>query len=309
MVHNESVMVQNESVLVRNASLTIARTVADARRTVAGWRERGLSVGLVPTMGSLHEGHLALVAQARAENDRVLATLFVNPLQFGPAEDFDAYPRDDAHDFALLSDRRCDAVFAPSVREMFPDSNGALGDAWTHVSVTKLANVLCGLNRPGHFDGVATIVLKLLMIALPDAAYFGEKDFQQLAIIKRLVSDLSVPVRVEGVPIVREQDGLALSSRNLYLDPAQRTIAPGLQRVLMSLRAELARGVERDATLAAGVARLLAEGFDRVDYLKLASAQTLQDVRDVNADARLFGAAWLGRTRLIDNISALPTAD
>jgi pantoate--beta-alanine ligase len=290
--------------MVHDESLTVARKIADVRRAVADWRKRRLSVGLVPTMGSLHEGHLALVEQARAENDRVLATIFVNPLQFGPAEDFEAYPRDHARDFALLHERRCDAVFAPDVREMFPDGSGALEDAWTHVSVTKLANALCGLNRPGHFDGVATIVLKLLMIALPDAAYFGEKDFQQLAIVKRLVADLSVPTRIEGVAIVREPDGLALSSRNAYLDPAQRAVAPNLQRVLLGLRAQLAQGVEPDAALAAGQARLLAAGFDRVDYVALASSQTLQDVRRPDPGARLFAAAWLGRTRLIDNIPA-----
>jgi pantoate--beta-alanine ligase len=294
--------------MIHHESLTVARTIADARRTVADWRARRLSVGLVPTMGSLHEGHLALVGRARAENDRVLATVFVNPLQFGPAEDFDAYPRDNGRDFALLRERRCDAVFGPSVREMFPDGTGALEDAWTHVSVAKLANALCGLNRPGHFDGVATIVLKLLMIALPDAAYFGEKDFQQLAIIKRLVGDLSVPVRIQGVPIVREPDGLALSSRNSYLDAAQRAVAPGLQRVLVAVRGELARGVDREAALSAGKVRLLADGFDRVDYLTLASSRTLADAANVDPQARLFGAVWLGRTRLIDNIpAALPS--
>jgi pantoate--beta-alanine ligase len=292
--------------MVDNESLTVARTIADVREAVAGWRERRLSIGLVPTMGSLHEGHLALVRRALAENDRVLATLFVNPLQFGPAEDFDAYPRDDGRDFAALRECRCDAVFAPSVREMFPDGSGSLEDAWTRVSVAPLANVLCGRARPGHFDGVATIVLKLLMIALPDVAYFGEKDFQQLLIIKRLVHDLSVPVRIEGIPIVREADGLALSSRNAYLDAAQRAIAPGLQRVLRSVRDGLADGIDSETALAAGRARLLADGFERVDYLMLASDETLQQLTHVCPEARLFGAAWLGRTRLIDNIPATP---
>ncbi len=292
--------------MVHDESLTIVRTVADVRGTLADWRARRLSVGLVPTMGSLHEGHLALIRRARTEHDRVLATLFVNPLQFGPAEDFDAYPRDDGRDFTLLRERLCDAVFAPSVREMFPDGSGALEDAWTRVSVAPLAGLLCGQNRPGHFDGVATIVLKLLLIALPDAAYFGEKDFQQLAIIRRMVLDLSVPVRIEGVPIVREPDGLALSSRNAYLDPAQRAVAPALQRVLRWTRAELVRGIEPAVALAAGRARLLADGFDRVDYLTLASAQTLQELPHVCPGARLFAAAWLGRTRLIDNIPIAP---
>jgi pantoate--beta-alanine ligase len=292
--------------MVHNESLTVARTIADARSVLADWRARGLTVGLVPTMGSLHEGHLSLVRRARTENDRVLATVFVNPLQFGPAEDFDAYPRDDARDFAALHECRCDAVFAPSIREMFPDGSGTLEDSVTRVSLAKLARPLCGLNRPGHFEGVATIVLKLLMIGLPDAAYFGEKDFQQLTIIKRLVHDLSVPVRIEVVPIVRKPDGLALSSRNAYLDAAQRAIAPGLQRVLVWIRAELARGIAAEAALASGRAQLLAHGFDRVDYLTLASDRTLLDVPRVVPGARLFGAAWLGRTRLIDNIEAAP---
>jgi pantoate--beta-alanine ligase len=294
--------------MLQNECLTVVRTIADARSTVADWRARGLTVGLVPTMGSLHDGHLSLVRRARSENDRVLATVFVNPLQFGPAEDFDAYPRDDARDFAALRECRCDAVFAPSVGEMFPEGSGTLEDTVTRVSLAKLAAPLCGHNRPGHFDGVATIVLKLLMIGLPDAAYFGEKDFQQLTIVKRLVHDLSVPVRIEGVPIVREPDGLALSSRNAYLDAGQRAIAPGLQRVLVWLQAELTRGIAAEAALAAGHARLLADGFDRIDYLTLASHRTLLEVPRLVPGARLFGAAWLGRTRLIDNIEAAPAA-
>jgi pantoate--beta-alanine ligase len=291
--------------MVHNESLTIARTAAEARDLVAGWRARRLSVGLVPTMGSLHAGHLALVERARAQNDRVLATLFVNPLQFGPAEDFAAYPRDDERDFAILHARQCDAVFAPSVREMFPDGNGSLDDAWTRVSVAPLANVLCGQNRPGHFDGVATIVLKLLLIALPDSAYFGEKDYQQLTIVKRLVHDLSVPVRIAAVPTVREPDGLALSSRNVYLTPAQRANAPALQRVLRAGRDRLAvPGEETTAVLADAEKQLRAAGFDRVDYLTLASGESLRQLSEPLPGARLFAAAWLGRTRLIDNIPA-----
>ena len=208
--------------MVHDRNLTVARTIADVRALVARWRGSGLTVGLVPTMGSLHAGHLALVDRARAENARVLATVFVNPLQFAPAEDFAAYPRDDDADFAALRDRHCDAVFAPSVNEMFPDGGSSIEDTATRVSLPRLAGVLCGRSRPTHFDGVATIVLRLLMIAQPDVAYFGEKDFQQLTIIKRLVADLSVPVRITGVPIVREPDGLAMSSRNLYLDARQR---------------------------------------------------------------------------------------
>jgi pantoate--beta-alanine ligase len=255
-------------------------------------------------MGALHAGHLALIARAHAENDRVLATIFVNPLQFGPAEDFEAYPRDDERDFAALRDHSCDGVFAPGVHEMFPDGSGSLDDAWTRVSVPPLANVLCGRERPGHFDGVATIVLKLFMIALPDRAYFGEKDYQQLTILKRMVHDLSVPVRITGVPIVREPDGLALSSRNVYLNAVQRGIAPQLQATLVAVRSDLVAGRESEAGLAAGRARLLDAGFDRVDYLTLAAGDTLEPLTEMRPGARLFAAAWLGRTRLIDNIPA-----
>jgi len=300
--------------MIDNETLRVARTIADARDLVSGWRERRLSIGLVPTMGSLHAGHLALIDRARAQNDRVLATLFVNPLQFGPAEDFAGYPRDNARDFGVLRERRCDAVFAPTVREMFPDASGSLEDAWTRVTVGPLANVLCGISRPGHFDGVATIVLRLLLIALPDRAYFGEKDYQQLTLIRRLVRDLNVPVRIEGVPTVREPDGLALSSRNAYLNPAQRAIAPGLQRVLTAVRDRLAApGIDAAAETAAGQAALLAAGFDRVDYLTLGAGDTLQSLTRPDPAARLFAAAWLGRTRLIDNIpvakNSSPRAD
>jgi pantoate--beta-alanine ligase len=267
-----------------------------------------LTVGLVPTMGWLHDGHLALVERARLENDRVLATIFVNPLQFGPNEDFAAYPRDDERDFAILRARSCDAVFAPSVAEMFPDGAGSLEETASRVSVAPLAAVLCGRSRPGHFDGVATIVLKLLMIGLADTAYFGEKDFQQLTIVKRMVRDLSVPVRITGVPIVRESDGLALSSRNVYLSPAQRAIAPALNAALRSVRDRIADGVDAGAACSAARAELVAAGFDRVDYVTLASGETLEELRAPLPGARLFAAAWLGRTRLIDNIPAVGAA-
>ncbi len=294
-------MIRNPNLI--DEGITVTRTIDRTRGVIGEWRARGLSVGLVPTMGSLHEGHLALVERARAENDRVLATVFVNPLQFAPSEDFDAYPRDDERDFALLRERRCDAVFAPGVSEMFPEGGRSINDAATRVAVPALANVLCGLSRPGHFDGVATIVLKLLMITLPDAAYFGEKDYQQLTIIKRMVKDLCVPVRIAGVRIVREPDGLALSSRNLYLNAGQRAVAPRLQHELLRLRDGLGSDDAAIASaLAKSTAQLLSAGFDRVDYLTLASGESLENLRRPSPGARLFGAAWLGRTRLIDNI-------
>lgn len=289
--------------MLQNQTLTIARTIADVRRLVAQWRAQQLTIGVVPTMGSLHAGHLALIERARSENDRVLATLFVNPLQFAPSEDFERYPRDDAGDFAQLNERRCQAVFAPSVGEMFPDGTGSIDAVWTRVSVAPLAAVLCGQRRPGHFDGVATIVLKLLMITQPDAAYFGEKDYQQLRIVERLVRDLCVPVRIVGVPIVRDGDGLALSSRNVYLTPAQRAVAPNLPRVLGAVRDRLTiAGADVGEATAAGAAALLSAGFERVDYLTLAAGDTLESLKRARPAARLFAAAWLGQTRLIDNL-------
>jgi pantoate--beta-alanine ligase len=290
--------------MLHNQMLIVSRTIAQTRELVDGWRAAGLRVGVVPTMGALHAGHLALVARARAENDRVLATIFVNPLQFGPAEDFAAYPRDDERDFGILREVCCDAVFAPHVDEMFPDPGRSLAATPTRVSVAGFADVLCGQSRPGHFDGVATIVLKLLMITRPDVAYFGEKDFQQLRIVEQLVRDLSVPVRIAAVPIVRDEDGLALSSRNVYLDPAQRLIAPHLFRILGTVRGELlvsqgnAQGV-----IAAGRDALVAAGFDRVDYFTLASRETLETLSQWRPGTRLFAAVWLGQTRLIDNIA------
>jgi len=289
--------------MLQNHPLTIARTIADVRMLVAQMRARGLSVGLVPTMGALHAGHLALIARAQAENDRVIATIFVNPLQFGPAEDFATYPRDDERDIALLRDQQCNAVFLPSVSEMFADGVATLDRTPTRVSVPRLAELLCGRSRPGHFDGVATIVLKLLLIALPDTAYFGEKDYQQLTIVKQLVRDLCVPVRVVGVPIVREADGVALSSRNRYLDPAQRARAPELLGALRRVRAGILGGADPAMETAAASQALRASGFDHVDYITLADAVSLETLPLPVAGARIFAAAWLGRTRLIDNIS------
>jgi pantoate--beta-alanine ligase len=291
--------------MLQNQRLTIVRTVDGVRETVARWRSERCSVGLIPTMGALHAGHLALVDRARRENDRILATVFVNPLQFGPSEDFAAYPRDDARDFELLTQHRCDAVFAPSVREMFPHGDASLDGASTCVSVPRLGARLCGESRPGHFDGVATIVLRLLLIALADNVYFGEKDYQQLTIVRRLVADVNVPVRVVGIPTVREADGLALSSRNVYLNAEQRAAAPALQRVLAAVRDAVAAGAAIGPAVADGRAALRAAGFDRVEYVTVAAGDTLETLDRLVPGARVFGAAWLGRTRLIDNL-ALP---
>jgi pantoate--beta-alanine ligase len=271
--------------------------VATLRAAIAAWRHNGDTIGLVPTMGALHEGHLSLVRAARAACRRAVVTIFVNPKQFGPREDFARYPRDLDADRKLVASAGADAVFAPSVEEMYP-----AGFATT-VSVAGLTDGLCGPHRPGHFAGVATVVTKLLLQALPDAAFFGEKDYQQLQVIKRFARDLDIPVRIEGVPTVREADGLALSSRNAYLTPEQRRVAPMIYRVLTELSEKLARGADAAPLLADGLKQLRAAGFDPIDYLLLVDAESLQPIERAGKLARLAVAAYLGKTRLIDNIA------
>jgi pantoate--beta-alanine ligase len=276
--------------------LDIVLTIADLRGYIAGWRNTGERIGLVPTMGALHEGHLALVHRAQAEGRRVVATLFVNPTQFGPNEDLAAYPRDEAADRAKLAALGVDALFAPALGEMYAPN------ASTTVTVGGLTEHLCGPFRPGHFAGVATVVTKLLLQSLPDAAYFGEKDFQQLQVIRRLARDLDIPVRIVGVPTVRDADGLALSSRNAYLSAAERQAALALPRTLAAIATHLARSPKDVAQqTACGRDQLAAAGFGKVDYVEVCDVETLQPVSNVTAPARVFAAAWIGRTRLIDN--------
>jgi pantoate--beta-alanine ligase len=277
--------------------LPVARQIAELRRTVAEWRRNDEIVALVPTMGALHEGHLALIAHARARADRVIATIFVNPTQFGLNEDFTRYPRDEAGDAAKLAGASCDLLFAPDAAEMYP-----AGFATT-VSAGPLAAPLCGRFRPGHFDGVATVVTKLLLQAHAHIACFGEKDYQQLQIIRRVARDLDIDCTIEGVPIVRESDGLALSSRNAYLTPDERRIAPAIHRVLVDAVAQVARGVSPQDAAVAGSAALRQAGFDKIDYLELVDAENLQPLVDRSQAGRAAAAAWLGKTRLIDNES------
>ena len=282
------------------SEIRVARSVAELRDTVRGWRAEGAGIGLVPTMGALHRGHLALVAAARARCERAVASLFVNPKQFGPAEDFAAYPRDEAADFAKFREAGVDLVFAPPVGEMYP-----AGFATT-VHIAGITEELEGGHRPGHFDGVATVVGKLLLQTLPDAAFFGEKDYQQLIVVRRLVRDLDIPARIEGVPTVREPDGLALSSRNVYLSPEERFIAPQLHRTLQDTAAAITADPGSVAiALEGGVAALRAAGFVP-DYLALRDAANFSTVTRLDRPARLLTAARLGRTRLIDNISVAP---
>ncbi len=281
-----------------NGSLDIVRGVADLRRTVAEWRRAGLRVALVPTMGALHAGHLSLVGQGLREADRVVASVFVNPTQFGPNEDFAAYPRQETRDAAMLAEAGAHLLYAPAVSEMYPDGFA------TTVTVTGVSAGLCGDVRPGHFQGVATVVAKLLLQALPDVALFGEKDWQQLQVIRRMVRDLDVPVRVHGVATVRESDGLAMSSRNAYLTPDERRAAPTLYRVLSALADTLRGGDEAAAPhLARARAELEAAGFGPVDYVELRAAESLEPLERADRPARLLAAARLGRARLIDNVA------
>jgi pantoate--beta-alanine ligase len=281
--------------------IAVARSVAALREAVAGWRARQETVALVPTMGALHRGHLALVEAAHRQCRRVVASLFVNPKQFGPREDFAAYPRDEAADLAKFQDAGVDLVFAPTVEEMYP------ADFAASVRVAGISEALEGAHRPGHFDGVATVVSKLLLQCLPDAAFFGEKDYQQLIVVRRMARDLDIPVRIEGIATVREPDGLALSSRNVYLSAAERRIAPALYRVLNDTAAAIVAAPDGVApSLQSGLARLREAGFVP-DYLELRAAADLSPMSTLDRPAQLLAAARLGRTRLIDNIPVTPT--
>lgn len=278
------------------ATLATLRRIAELRAAVGAYRAAGESVALVPTMGALHEGHLALVRAGQRLCRRTIATIFVNPTQFGPKEDFGSYPRDEAGDIAKLVAIGVDALFAPALEEIYPPGFS------TTVTVAGVSEGLDGDFRPGHFAGVATVVTKLLLQAMPDVALFGEKDYQQLQVIKRLARDLDIPVRIVGVETVREPDGLALSSRNWYLSPAERSTAPLLFRVLTRIAERLAAGAEAAALLAEGRATLADAGFAPVQYLEVRDAETLQPLAGADRPARVFVAAYLGKTRLIDNV-------
>ncbi|MCH8918841.1 MAG: pantoate--beta-alanine ligase [Proteobacteria bacterium] len=278
-------------------TLATIRGVAALRARVAGWRQAGETIALVPTMGALHEGHGALVAAARKAFDRVIVSLFVNPTQFGPGEDFTTYPRDQAADAGFLGALGVDLLYAPTHDEMYPDG------FVTEVSVPGLANVLCGAARPGHFNGVATVVAKLLTQAAPDAAYFGEKDYQQLIIIRRVAMDLNLGVRIEGVATVRAPDGLAISSRNAYLSAQQRAAAPALYAALNEAAQSIGDGADMEGACAHGRAALIAAGFSAVDYFQCVDVGTLEPVTTRDRPARILAAAHLGPARLIDNVA------
>jgi pantoate--beta-alanine ligase len=251
-------------------------------------------------MGALHRGHLSLVALAKEKASRVVVSIFVNPLQFGPREDFHVYPRDEAGDLAKLAAAGADLVFIPEVAEMYPPGFS------TRVTVGDLTEDLCGAARPNQFDGVATVVAKLLAQSAPHIAIFGEKDYQQLLVIKRMVRDLDIPVEIAGAPIVREPDGLALSSRNAYLSPAERKLAPLLHQTIAEVAADLAKGRGADDAAEAGRFKLEAAGF-RVNYVAVRDPDTLKPLHGPVKRARVLAAAFLGKTRLIDNVPVPPT--
>ena len=277
--------------------MDIARSVSELRQAVGAWRAAGERVGLAPTMGALHAGHLALVAAAQAQCRRTVVSIFVNPKQFGPREDFSSYPRPEAADLEKLAAAAVDLAFIPAVAEMYPDGFA------TTISVGGPSKGLCGAQRPGHFDGVATVVAKLLIQAAPDAAFFGEKDYQQLMVVRRMARDLNLPVEIAGVPTVREADGLALSSRNVYLSAEERRAAPNLHRVMRAAAGEVVGKAEPGPVLQRAIAELTGMGFS-VEYLELRDAASLEPVSaSPAAPARLLAAVHLGRTRLIDNIA------
>ncbi len=280
--------------------MQLIRDLTSLRDALFSLRSGGGRVALVPTMGALHEGHMSLVRAAQREADHVVVSIFVNPTQFAPHEDFEAYPRQEARDAAILEAAGVAVLWAPPVAEMYPTGFA------TSISVGGVSGPLEGAHRLGHFDGVATVVCKLFCQVGPDVALFGEKDYQQLAVIRRMVRDLDLPVEVVGVSTARAEDGLALSSRNAYLSDAERRQAAGLPAAMREGVTRLEAGDAADVVLAGIRARLEQAGFDPVDYVELADAVTLAPVRSLGAPARLLVAARLGKTRLIDNFPVGP---
>lgn len=274
----------------------VLRRIDATQALSRGWKAEGATVGVVPTMGALHEGHLSLVRRAREECGRVIVTIFVNPAQFNNPEDLAKYPRTEEADLALLAPLGVDAVLAPAADEVYPPGFA------TRVTVAGIAEPLEGALRPGHFEGVATVVTKLFGMTLPDRAYFGEKDWQQLAVVHRLVADLNLPVTVVGCPTLREGDGLAMSSRNARLSPTARAIAPALHGAMVGAAARIAAGADPEAVLTGARAQVLSAGFERVEYLERRDAATLAPDPAPGAPSRILAAAWVGGVRLIDNI-------
>ncbi|MER8715994.1 pantoate--beta-alanine ligase [Mesorhizobium sp. M1295] len=277
-------------------SVPIVRSVPQLRQIIAAWRREGVRIAVVPTMGVLHEGHLSLVRAALEKADRVIVTLFVNPKQFDSQADLAAYPSTEDEDAAKLAPLGAHLLYAPDAEEMYPAAFA------TTVSVSGVSEGLCGAFRPGHFDGVATVVAKLFLQTSADFGFFGEKDFQQLQLVRRMARDLDIPITIVPCPTVREADGLALSSRNVRLSPAERAVAPELPSVLLETAERLARGSPVLPTLAEARAAILAAGYREVEYLELRDEADLRPMTSLDRPARLLVAAWLGGTRLIDNV-------
>lgn len=281
--------------------MKVTGEIAATRAAVAAARAAGRSIGLVPTMGYLHAGHLSLVAAARRDGHFVVVSLFVNPTQFGPHEDYDRYPRDTAGDLQKCEQAGVELVFMPEVAAMYPP------DAATTIHVARLTDTLCGPCRPGHFDGVATVVAKLFNIVQPDAAYFGQKDAQQLAVIRRMVRDLDFPLRIVGCPTVREPDGLAMSSRNAMLSPEERRRAPALHRALTAARARIVAGERDPAAVVAEMRQAIEEVHPTtIDYISIVDPETMQPVGQITGPVLIALAVRLGATRLIDNLTVDP---
>lgn len=275
--------------------MKIVSTIEEVRNQVKAWREEDCTIGFVPTMGYLHEGHMSLI-DAAGENDKVVVSIFVNPMQFGPNEDLASYPRDLDHDAKLCEEHGVDLIFHPTPEEMYGDS------FYAYVDMNTLTQELCGLSRPVHFRGVCTVVAKLFNIVTPDKAYFGQKDAQQLAIIKRMVKDLNMPLTIVGCPIIREEDGLAKSSRNTYLSPEERKAALVLSRSIF-LGKEMAEKGERDCEkiIAAMTAEIEKEPLAKIDYVKIVDLGTMQQVKKIEGGILTAIAVYIGKTRLIDN--------
>ena len=277
--------------------MQIIREVSGLDKALGGLRGGGESLALVPTMGAIHAGHMALIAEAKRRADRVAATIFVNPLQFGANEDLNSYPRQEASDVAMLEAAGCDLVWLPGASELYPPGFA------TTIKVFGVSERWDGAARPGHFDGVATVVAKLLVRVRPDVAFFGEKDFQQLAVIRRMVVDLGLGIEIAAVPTVRDGDGLALSSRNTYLSKDERRRAVALPHALEEARRAIAAGAPIADEIARASLSLADAGFARIDYLALVDASTLEPLERVGGAMRLIAAAVIGKTRLIDNLS------
>lgn len=281
--------------------MKIARDIQTVREIVREARSVGREIGFVPTMGALHAGHVSLIEAARRDGTFAVVSIFVNPTQFGPKEDFSSYPRDEAGDLAKCEQAGAGLVFMPPIEAMYPPG------AETTVHVAKLTDTLCGPRRPGHFDGVATVVTKLFNIVQPDRAYFGEKDAQQLAVIRRMTRDLDLPIEIVGCPTVREADGLAMSSRNAYLSPAERAQAPCLHRSLCLAREQIARGeTNPEAVLSAMREFILAAGPAEIEYVSIVDPETVQPVERIARHVLIALAVRIGRTRLIDNLQVDP---